>query len=197
MSAPKPILVTGGCGFIGCNIVDALASRGEHVRVLDALLRNGVKENAQWLQARHRERVTIDVADVRDRGAVDAAVEGAAGVFHLAGQVAVTTSLDDPIDDFEINARGTLNILEAVRLKNPDAPVVFASTNKVYGRLLADNEARSSTNATGRRCGICRTVSARRHPSISTAPTAAPRVRQTSTCATMPVCSACAPPCCA
>lgn len=140
MSAGRPILVTGGCGFIGCNIVDALASRGETVRVLDALIRNGTRENAQWLQARHRERVTIEVADVRDRDAVDKAVEGSAGVLHLAAQVAVTTSLADPIDDFEINARGTLNVLEAVRLRNPSASVLFASTNKVYGRLLTDDD---------------------------------------------------------
>ena len=136
----RPILVTGGCGFIGCNIVDALASRGEQVRVLDALLRTGARENAQWLQARHRDRVEIEVADVRDRAAVDRAVHGVAGVFHLAGQVAVTTSLEDPIADFEINARGTLNLLEAVRLSDKTAPLLFASTNKVYGRLLADED---------------------------------------------------------
>ncbi len=136
-----PVLVTGGCGFIGCNLVDALARRGEQVRVLDALLRHGVKENAQWLQARHRDRVAIEVADLRDRAAVDRAVEGAAAVLHLAGQVAVTTSLEDPTADFDINARGTLNVLEAVRLLNPTAPVVFASTNKVYGRLLGDDDA--------------------------------------------------------
>jgi CDP-paratose 2-epimerase len=140
VAASRPVLVTGGCGFIGCNLVDALASRGDHVRVLDALLRNGARENAQWLQARHRDRVAIEVADVRDRAAVDRAVQGAAGVLHLAGQVAVTTSLDDPVEDFEINARGTLNVLEAVRLLNPEAPILFASTNKVYGRLLKDGE---------------------------------------------------------
>ena len=140
MNSRRPILVTGGCGFIGSNLVDALAARGEHVRVLDAMLRSGARENAQWLRARHGKKVTIDVADVRDVAAVERAVSDAAGVLHLAGQVAVTTSLQDPVADFEINARGTLNILEAVRRSDASAPILFASTNKVYGRLLDEDE---------------------------------------------------------
>jgi CDP-paratose 2-epimerase len=138
--AGGPILVTGGCGFIGSNIADALAGRGEDVRVFDSFAREGARENAIWLQSRHRRRVTIVTGDTRDADAVAAAVAGVKGVMHLAGQVAVTSSLDDPIYDFEVNARGALNVLEALRRRNPEAGLVFASTNKVYGRLLDDSQ---------------------------------------------------------
>src|SRR5947209_13091130 len=132
------VLVTGGCGFIGCNIVDALAKRGDAVTILDSLARPGVEENSAWLRRRHGDRVSIQVADIRDEESVERLVPEASAVLHLAGQVAVTTSLEQPKHDFAINAQGTLNVLEAVRRLNPRAPVVFASTNKVYGRLLAD-----------------------------------------------------------
>jgi CDP-paratose 2-epimerase len=134
----QPVLVTGGCGFIGCNIADALASRGNSVLVLDNLARDGVAENAEWLKSRHRERITIEVGDIRDQDMVRALVARASAILHLAAQVAVTTSLDDPLGDFDINARGTLGVLEAVRRTNPRAPVIMASTNKVYGRLFED-----------------------------------------------------------
>ena len=136
----KPILITGGCGFIGCNLADRLAERGDRVLVLDNLARAGVRENAQWLKARHPDRINIVIGDVRDPISVIDAVRDARAVLHLAAQVAVTSSLDKPVDDFEINARGTLNVLEAVRLHAPETPVIFASTNKVYGRLVNDRE---------------------------------------------------------
>lgn len=136
----KPVLITGGCGFIGCNLADTLAQRGDRVLVLDNLARAGVQENAQWLKSRHGDRVTITVADIREPIPVIDAVREARAVLHLAAQVAVTDSVSDPAADFEINARGTLNVLEAVRLHNSAAPVVFASTNKVYGRLIEDGE---------------------------------------------------------
>ncbi|MBX6321619.1 MAG: NAD-dependent epimerase/dehydratase family protein [Rhodospirillaceae bacterium] len=138
-SLPPPVLITGGCGFIGCNLADALASRGRTVLVLDNLSRAGAEENARWLKARHGRRVAIERGDVRRAAALQPLVRRAGAVLHLAAQVAVTTSLDDPIRDFEVNARGTLNLLECVRRHNPQAPVVFASTNKVYGRLLSDD----------------------------------------------------------
>jgi CDP-paratose 2-epimerase len=138
----RPVLITGGCGFIGSNLADALASAGTPVLAFDSLARDGSRENAQWLKSRHGNLVEIKRADIRDAEAVRRSVEGACAVLHLAGQVAVTTSLDDPIDDFEINARGTLNILEAIRLGNPRAPVLFASTNKVYGHVLGQTEVR-------------------------------------------------------
>ena len=134
----RPILITGGCGFIGSNLADALAARGDKVIAFDNLSRAGVRENAQWLKSRHGDRVSVVVGDIRDAISVIEAVRGAKGVFHLAGQVAVTGSLQDPVDDFEINARGTLNVLEAIRVHNPTAAMVFASTNKVYGRLVPD-----------------------------------------------------------
>jgi CDP-paratose 2-epimerase len=134
----KPVLITGGCGFIGCNLADRLAARGDRVIILDNLTRAGVRENAQWLKSCHGDRIEIVVGDVRDPIPVIDAVRGSRAVLHLAAQVAVTSSLECPLDDFEINARGTVNVLEAVRLHNPDAPVVFASTNKVYGRLVDD-----------------------------------------------------------
>jgi CDP-paratose 2-epimerase len=135
-----PILITGGAGFIGCNIADALVRRGDRVLVFDNFSRAGADEHALWLTQRHPGQVDILAGDVRDPAHLSSAVAGARGVLHLAGQVAVTTSLESPCDDFEINARGTLNVLEAVRLLNPDVPLVFASTNKVYGRLLEDDE---------------------------------------------------------
>jgi CDP-paratose 2-epimerase len=136
----RSILVTGGCGFIGCNIADALAKRSEQVLIFDSLARPGVRENAHWLKNRHGDRIEIKVADIRDAAAVHAAVARSSAVLHLAGQVAVTSSLERPVEDFEVNARGALNVLEAVRLQNPESPVVFASTNKVYGRLLNDDD---------------------------------------------------------
>lgn len=136
----RPVLVTGGCGFLGCNLADALARRGERVLILDNLSRKGTEENAAWLKARHPKQIDIEVADIRDLAPVHSCVSAARAVLHLSAQVAVTTSLERPIEDLEINTRGTLNVLESVRLTNPEAPVVFASTNKVYGRLLSENE---------------------------------------------------------
>ena len=138
----SPILITGGCGFIGCNLADRLAEGGRRVLILDNLARAGVRENAQWLKSRHGDCVNIVVGDVRDPMTVIELVRKAGAVLHLAAQVAVTNSLENPLDDFEINARGTLNVLEAVRLHNPSAAVLFASTNKVYGRLIDDRTIR-------------------------------------------------------
>lgn len=129
------VLITGGAGFIGCNLADRLASAGHSVLVYDALLRPGVARNRAWLAERHGSRIRFMVADMRDEVALAGAVARASAVFHFAAQVAVTTSLEDPLEDFEINARGTLNLLEAVRTRNPEAPLLFASTNKVYGDL--------------------------------------------------------------
>src|SRR5690242_4149400 len=134
------VLITGGCGFIGANLSHALASRGREVLILDNLARPGVQENANWLKSRHGDLVAIEVADIRDEGAVRTLVARASSILHLAAQVAVTTSLESPIEDFEINARGTLNILEAVRRQDTNIPILFASTNKVYGRLLAPHQ---------------------------------------------------------
>src|SRR4051812_15928096 len=132
----RPILITGGAGFIGCNIASALATRGDDVLILDSLARPGARENAHWLKSRHGGRVEIQIGDIRDREAINAAVGRASAVIHLAAQVAVTTSLEQPLEDFAINAGGTLNVLEAVRRSPVSPAVLFASTNKVYGSLF-------------------------------------------------------------
>jgi CDP-paratose 2-epimerase len=126
-------MVTGGAGFIGCNLADRLASDGAEVIVFDALTRPGVEQNLAWLQARHGARIVPVIADVRDKDAVAGMVREADVVFHLAAQVAVTTSLSNPREDFEINVGGAINVLEAARTRRK--PVIFASTNKVYGDL--------------------------------------------------------------
>ncbi len=131
----RPVLVTGGAGFIGANLADRLAADGEHVEVFDALARPGVERNLRWLAQRHPSRISFVLGDLRDEAATRAAASSAGAVFHLAGQVAVTTSMVHPLADFDVNARGTLAILEALRQHNPSAPLVFASTNKVYGDL--------------------------------------------------------------
>jgi len=130
-----PVLITGGAGFIGTNLADRLLTDGRRVVILDNLSRCGVERNAQWLLARHGKRVSLQVGDVRDPRALRRAVRGVSQVFHFAAQVAVTTSLGDPMEDFEVNARGTLNLLEAMRAEPHPPSVVFTSTNKVYGDL--------------------------------------------------------------
>jgi CDP-paratose 2-epimerase len=131
----KPILITGGAGFVGSNLAHRLLSNGHRVRLLDNLSRAGVERNLRWLIETHGDLVDIEVPDVRNLAVVKQAVKDASQVFHFAAQVAVTSSLVDPIEDFEINARGTLNLLEAVRAAANPPPLVFTSTNKVYGNL--------------------------------------------------------------
>ncbi len=128
-------LITGGAGFIGTNLADKLLSEGERVVVYDNLSRPGVEANLRWLARRHPERLHVEVADVRDPFLLQQAVSGAQAVFHFAAQVAVTSSLDCPRYDFEVNAQGTLNLLEALRQHVCPPPLVFTSTNKVYGAL--------------------------------------------------------------
>ena len=131
----RPVLVTGGAGFIGANLADRLARDGQDVLVFDALARPGVARNLDWLRRRHPRRVAVALADVRDEGAVRDAAMRCSGVFHLAAQVAVTSSLAAPMDDFDVNVRGTMHVLEALRRRADRVPMVFASTNKVYGDL--------------------------------------------------------------
>jgi CDP-paratose 2-epimerase len=135
MGSGRPILVTGGAGFIGANLADRLASEGHTVLVYDALARDGVEANLDWLLRRHVGRVVPIIADINDTAELGRAVAEADAVFHFAAQVAVTSSLDDPTMDFAVNLRGTLGVLEAARRQGRAVPVIFASTNKVYGGL--------------------------------------------------------------
>jgi CDP-paratose 2-epimerase len=133
VGSKPPVLITGGAGFIGCNLADRLAAEGENVLVYDSLARPGVEANLAWLRKRHPHRFSAAIADTRDQAALDEAVLDSAAVFHFAAQVAVTTSMTNPRDDFDVNLRGTFNLLEAARRKQ--LPCIFASTNKVYGKL--------------------------------------------------------------
>jgi CDP-paratose 2-epimerase len=138
MSAGKgePVaLITGGAGFVGSNLAERLLAGGRRVLIFDNLSRAGVRTNLRALQESYSERLEIEVADVRDDIAVARAVDRAEEIYHLAAQVAVTTSLESPVEDFEVNARGTLNVLEAARRRRPAPRLVFTSTNKVYGAL--------------------------------------------------------------
>src|SRR5829696_8327438 len=131
----KPVLITGGAGFIGTNVADRFLSAGQHVVLYDNLSRPGVEKNLDWLRSEHGSLVDVIVGDVRDADALRRATRDVSRVFHFAAQVAVTTSLDDPVEDFEINARGTLNLLEALRAQPAPPPLIFTSTNKVYGHM--------------------------------------------------------------
>ncbi len=135
MSVGEPVLITGGAGFIGSNLADRLAGSGHDVVVFDSLARPGVEENLDWLRRRHPHRITTLIADIRDRDALADATARATVVFHLAAQVAVTTSMRDPREDFDVNLTGTVNLLEALRRRRNPPPAIFASTNKVYGDL--------------------------------------------------------------
>ena len=128
-------LVTGGAGFIGTNLADRLLRQGERVVILDDLSRPGVEENVRWLQETHGERVRVEVGAVQDHAAVRRSLVGVGKVFHFAAQVAVTTSFDDPLHDFGVNLTGTLTLLEELRRLEDPPPLLFTSTNKVYGNL--------------------------------------------------------------
>lgn len=129
------ILVTGGCGFIGANLINRLLARGEDTIAFDNLSRRGAEKNAAWLQEQHGSRFQLIRGDVRDAGAIVSAARDADVIYHLAAQVAVTTSVTDPRTDFEINALGTFNTLEAARASGRNPIFIFASTNKVYGAM--------------------------------------------------------------
>lgn len=132
----RTAVVIGGCGFIGSNASDRLAREGWRVTVFDNLSRRGATANRRWLEERHPGLEIVE-GDIRDRAALEALVaeRRPALLLHLAAQVAVTTSVEDPRHDFEVNAQGTFNVLEAIRLGSPETVMIYASTNKVYGAL--------------------------------------------------------------
>jgi CDP-paratose 2-epimerase len=129
-------IITGGAGFIGSILADLYLSKGNRVTILDNFSRPGSERNLAWLEARHRSRLKVVRADIRTADPQITETIGSADVvFHLAAQVAVTTSVTDPRHDFEVNALGTFNVLEAAR-KSPSKPtLLYSSTNKVYGKM--------------------------------------------------------------
>ena len=132
-------LITGGAGFIGANLAHRLLDRGDDVTVFDNLSRRGTDRNLAWLRETHSRGVFHFVqADLRDYAALLTAARGADVVYHLAGQTAVTTSVVDPRADFQDNALGTFNALEATRAAcdaGADPIFIYTSTNKVYGGM--------------------------------------------------------------
>lgn len=128
-------LITGGCGFLGSNIAAEVLGRGDELAVFDNLSRFGSEQNLAWL--RSQGKFLFQYGDIRDPFAIARLAKDFRPdiIFHLAGQVAMTTSIANPRLDFEVNALGTLNVLEAVREHCPECGVLYSSTNKVFGDL--------------------------------------------------------------
>ena len=129
------LLITGGCGFLGSNLASDALVRGDELVVFDSLYRNGSRENLTWLQTQGNFK--FEHGDIRNQNDITRVIQTFQpnAVFHLAGQVAMTTSIANPQMDFEVNALGSVNLLEAVRQYCPKAAVIYSSTNKVYGDL--------------------------------------------------------------
>ena len=133
----EQVLITGGAGFIGSNLAERLLQQPDtRVRIFDNLSRGGVVRNLEWLQSLPgSKRLEIVEGDVRDGSALRDAARDVSAIYHLAAQVAVTTSVDDPANDFQVNALGTFNVLEAARRSGRQPFMLYTSTNKVYGSL--------------------------------------------------------------
>jgi len=129
------LLITGGCGFLGSNLAAAAIDRGDELVLFDNLYRRGSLENLNWLQ--NQGNFVFEHGDIRNANDIAQVTKSFSPdlIFHLAGQVAMTTSIADPRMDFEVNVMGSHNLLEAVRIYAPMATVVYSSTNKVYGDL--------------------------------------------------------------
>jgi len=128
-------LITGGCGFLGSNLASEVLKRGEKLIIFDNLYRTGSEKNLEWLEEQGNFKFIH--GDIRSINDVEEIIkqEKPDIIFHVAGQVAMTTSLQNPRLDFEVNALGTFNLLEAVRKYSPESIIIYSSTNKVYGNL--------------------------------------------------------------
>jgi CDP-paratose 2-epimerase len=131
----KKYLITGGCGFLGSNIAAQILKQGQELVVFDSLYRFGSSQNLEWLKT--QSEFEFIHGDVRNFNNVERMIQKHTPdvIYHLAGQVAMTTSIEDPRLDFEVNVVGTFNLLNAVRLYSPLSTIIYSSTNKVYGRL--------------------------------------------------------------
>ncbi|MDQ5816614.1 MAG: GDP-mannose 4,6-dehydratase, partial [Actinomycetota bacterium] len=131
------VFITGGAGFVGINVADHHLRAGDEVVIYDDLSRQGTAENLTWLEEQHRtRRLNIVIGDIRDFDTLRTALPPETErLYHMAAQVAVTTSVTEPRNDFEVNALGTFNVLEALRTRSPQAVCIYASTNKVYGAM--------------------------------------------------------------
>lgn len=130
-------LITGGAGFIGSNYADFLLSQSRKVKIFDNLSRSGAEKNLKWLREKHGpESFELFIGDLRDESKIADVVKDVDVIAHFAGQVAVTSSVTNPREDFEINALGTFNLLEAIRKSGRKPFLLFSSTNKVYGEML-------------------------------------------------------------
>ncbi|MDX1752734.1 MAG: GDP-mannose 4,6-dehydratase [Salinimicrobium sediminis] len=142
----KYTLITGGAGFIGTNLASRFLSEGKKVMIYDSLFRDGVEENLQWLRKKYGERLLVQISDINETRILQQCVNNASEVFHLCAQVAVTSSVTNPVHDFNVNLSGTFHLLEAIRKSKHQPPLVFTSTNKVYGNLqdveMVENETR-------------------------------------------------------
>jgi len=131
----EKIFISGGAGFIGSNLARLYLGKGSHVVVYDNLSRPNSEKNLQWLRACKKGKLEFIKGDIRELRTIKRYIKDCSLVFHEAAQVAVTKSLEAPIEDFEINATGTLYMLEAIRQVSPNSIFIYASTNKVYGSL--------------------------------------------------------------
>ncbi|RHG32321.1 NAD-dependent epimerase/dehydratase family protein [Fusobacterium varium] len=129
-------LINGGCGFLGSNMAEYYLNTGDEVIVFDNLYRFGSEKNLEWLQSLDKNFRFIK-GDVRNIYEIEKVIKEIKPdiIFHFAGQVAMTTSIENPYLDFEVNVKGTFNVLESVRKYSPDSIICFSSTNKVYGDL--------------------------------------------------------------
>ncbi len=139
------LLITGGSGFLGSNLAADALEHGDDLMIFDNLQRTGSRDNLLWLKSLGSFR--FEHGDVRNENDITRVIRsfGPDAIFHLAGQVAMTTSISNPRMDFEVNALGTLNLLEAVRQHAPEAVVIYSSTNKVYGDLNQYNYEETDT----------------------------------------------------
>jgi CDP-paratose 2-epimerase len=130
------IAITGGAGFIGTNLAEYFLEKGERIVILDNFSRKGTKENKEYLERKFSANLEIIKCDIRsDNKIMQEKFNEANAVYHLAAQVAVTTSIKDPREDFEINALGTFNVLESIRKSKGNPVIIYSSTNKVYGKM--------------------------------------------------------------